>query len=228
VTISFFAKGTNPSTAGSLNVLFTQVFGTGGSPSSAVDTESSAFVLTADWTRYALTVNIPSIAGKTIGTNKDDYLALIIGQGVNASTDAWTLDIWGVQLEAGPTANVFRRNANSLQGELAACQRYYQRVSGTVANQNLAQVGLAATTAIAFVGFALKTSLRASPTSVDFANLRLDDGNAVTAVTGLTTVSGSGDAVMLRPTVASGLTQFRPYILTTSADNGFVGVSAEL
>jgi hypothetical protein len=152
---------------------------------------------------------------------------LAVGQ-VNLAAD--TNNYWqitGVQLELGNVASDF--DFQDIQSELAACQRYYQRVTATVANQNLAQVGFAATAAIAFVGFALKTSMRVLPNvSVDFAGLQLDDGSAATAVTGLTLVGGSGDAVMLRPTVASGLTQFRPYILTSSTTTGFVGVSAEL
>jgi hypothetical protein len=228
VTISFFAKGTNPSTAGSLNVLFSQVFGTGGSPSSVVDTESSAFVLTANWTRYALTVNIPSIAGKTIGTNRDDSLALIIGQGINASTDPWTLDIWGVQLEAGPTANVFRRNANSLQGELAACQRYYNRrlIAGAYEPYGTG-VGVNSTTVECIVRF--NVPMRAAFTSLEFGTLLLGDGTVGRAVTNLTSGSSGSTGALLIATVASGITQFRPYnLVNNNSAAGFLAFSAEL
>jgi hypothetical protein len=129
-TLSFWAKGTNPTTAGNLKASLTQYFGTGGSPSANVDVTEQTFVLTANWTRYSFTFSVPSIIGKTIGTDNNDYLAVNLGQGTSASSDAWTLDLWGVQLEAGSTATAFQTATGTIQGELAACQRYYQVIGG--------------------------------------------------------------------------------------------------
>jgi len=125
VTVSFWAKGTNPTTDGGLYVTLAQVFGSGGSPSAAVNTVSPKFVLTANWTRYSLTLNVPSISGKTLGTAGDDYLAFVIGQAASVSSDSYTLDLWGVQVEAGSVATAFQTATGTIQGELAACQRYY-------------------------------------------------------------------------------------------------------
>jgi hypothetical protein len=126
VTVSFWAKGTNPTTAGNLKVDLTQQFGVGGSPTDPLNVGEQTFVLTANWVRYSFVFNVPSIAGKTLGTSNDN-LEFRIGQGSNTSADAWTLDLWGVQVEAGNTASNFQTATGTKQGELAACQRYYQK-----------------------------------------------------------------------------------------------------
>jgi len=58
-----------------------------------------------------------------------------------AQTSGATFFLTGVQLEAGPTATPFRGNANTIQGELAACQRYYERIgTGTIGRISAATI----------------------------------------------------------------------------------------
>ena len=125
VTVSFYAKST-VATDALRWIRLQQVFGTGGSPSSTVDTDSSSVTLTNSWTRYTRTISVPSISGKTLGTDGNDRLELQFG--LKTST-AQTLDIWGVQVEPGTTATNFRRNCSNIGEELASCQRYYWRVT---------------------------------------------------------------------------------------------------
>jgi len=134
VTISFFAKSATGTPKIAVGV--SQAFGTGGSPSAEAGAGVAAITISTSWARYSVTYPVPSISGKTLGTNNDNYLAieLWLSAGSTWATrsssigfQSNTFDIWGIQVEAGSVANPFRRNANSIQGELAACQRYYEK-----------------------------------------------------------------------------------------------------
>lgn len=117
VTISFWAKaGANASWTPQL----VQDFGSGGS--SAVFTSGTAISVTTSWQRFSQTITLPSISGKTIGTGSN--LTFIIDQ---PTTGAQTNDVWGVQVEAGSVATSFQTATGTIQGELAACQRYYEK-----------------------------------------------------------------------------------------------------
>jgi len=162
-TLSFWAKGTNPG-GGQVFTRVAQVFGSGGSSSTLP--LSTGFTLTSSWQRFEFTFDIDSLSGKTI--EDGNYLSWFISTLGDTSTDAWELDIWGVQLEAGSIATPFKRNANNIQGELAACQRYYQFCEP----ERL--FGISNSTTSGLLNGYLPTTMRASPT------VTLRSGNEVT------------------------------------------------
>lgn len=126
VTFSFYArKGANFSST-NLNFLFESGTGSDAGFTIAVTspTQSTAsFSLTTSWVRYSTTFTIPT--GKQTGR----FYFHASPTGTAGAADYF--DVSNVQLEIGSTATAFRRNANSLQGELAACQRYYYQIDTT-------------------------------------------------------------------------------------------------
>jgi hypothetical protein len=153
-TLSFWAKADAARTVG---ITATQSFGSGGSAD--VSISFGTVSLTTSWQRFSITVAIPSISGKTIGANNN--LTFDFG----LPTVASTIDIWGVQLEAGNVATAFQTATGTLQGEIAACQRYYQVVGGVDAQFPILQGGNFAATLQDFrfpISFPVK--MRTAPT----------------------------------------------------------------
>lgn len=164
VTLSLWAKASSATT---LSARFTQRFGTGGTPSAAVDPAGSVTTwnVTTSWQRFTLTTTIPSVSGKTIGTNNDDHLMVAIAKDpVTVSS----FDIAQVQVEEGPVATDFEQRP--LGTELALCQRYYQiweypgRDAPVVGINNGDSSVLIAT-------FELPVTMRAYPSSYAYDNV---------------------------------------------------------
>jgi hypothetical protein len=120
VTVSFWAK-LNSGAISSARIRLTQNFGSGGSASVTQD-NSYNYTPTGTWQRFSWTIAIPSISGKTVGTSS--YLQV---DTVVAYTAANTVDTWGWQVEAGSVATAFQTATGTIQGELSAAQRYYQK-----------------------------------------------------------------------------------------------------
>jgi hypothetical protein len=231
VTISFWAKAASGTP--SIAVEYNQDFGSGGS--TRVDTNAGKVAITTSWARYSLTVAIPSISGKTIGTSS--FLGLRFwtsaGSTYNARTGSLgiqtnTFDFWGVQLEAGSTATAFQTATGTIQGELAACQRYYYRA---VTGSAYGALGL---------GFALTTTditfyvqnpvpMRIVPTSIESSSLAAHlPGISASALTGVIIQYAATNGVNVTAT-STGLTAFRPYLLSgNNSSSAYVGFSAEL
>jgi len=136
--------------------------------------------------------------------------------------------ITGVQWEIGNTATEWQLMTGTIQGELAACQRYYQRFGGQAAYQTLGSA-MSQTTTNVYGLFTLPVPMRVIPTSVDFSTLVYQQSDG-----GLFTISAAGfnspglQCVRLDMTT-TGATANRPgQILTNNSTSAYVGFSAEL
>jgi hypothetical protein len=219
VTVSFWAKSDISDAFSGSGITLQQNFGSGGS--TQVSTITAGPTVTSDWERYSFTLSLPSISGKTIGANSNLRLQISF-----KGSATFNVDIWGVQVEAGSVATPFRRNANSLQGELAACQRYYFRYSGTGSGQVVANLGTAASTTLFIVPTTIP-EMRVNPTSVGMSDLAIADGVTTYVVSGVSLGSATPRSLDLRFT-SSTLTQYRPGWVRLSSATGFLEISAEL
>jgi hypothetical protein len=174
---------------------------------------------TTTMSRVSVTYDVPSTA-----------LTLRIIIGSNASlVSGRTVTITGVQLELGSKATQFTRAGGTAQGELAACQRYYIRNGGYGTYQAFGN-GLADATTSALINVNLPVTMRVKPTSVDYSTLNLSTGatNATVSSVAISSVLSSNQVVTVSAS-ATGLTQFRPYFLTTENNlSAYLGFSAEL
>lgn len=220
VTFSFWGKADSARTITS-QVL--QLFGSGGS--GTVATAGTTHSFTTSWQRFSVTISVPSVSGKTIGTGSS-----LLPRFYWTAAAGATIDTWGWQLEYGSKATPFQTaSGGSPQAELAMCQRYYVRTVSINAYGTVATPAIGATATLASVIYKTPVTMRVAPSSIDFANVALNDTNSVTAVTALTINRSNPDFCELTATVASGLTQYRPYNLVgNNTTAGYVGLSAEL
>ena len=131
ITLTFYAKA---DAAKDITAEFEHYFGTGGSPSAFVNFGATKFNLTTSWQKFTTTLTIPSLSGKTIGTNGDHYLQLSIwmsaGTDFNARTDSLglqtgTFDISKVSIvESGTNVEPIKK---TVAEELLDCLRYYEQ-----------------------------------------------------------------------------------------------------
>ena len=222
-TLSFWAKADATRT---ILPNLQQNFGSGGSSTVNITSGFTSTNLTTSWVRYTFTVSIPSISGKTVGTSS--FLQLFFGFATNT---VQTIDIWGVQLEVGSTATAFQTATGTIQGELAACQRYYYR-SQTNSTFDTYGAGFGRTSSTVWIQIKNPVTMRAIPNSVDFANLHVSDGGAANPVTALAISSGlrsTTDIAFFTATVSSAAAVNRPFFLINDgSSSAFVGYSAEL
>jgi hypothetical protein len=133
ITLSFLAKvNANKNIA----IEFVQDFGTGGSPSAQVTGIGTSLIpITTTWAEYFITVNVPSIVGKTLGSGANDSLLVQFwfdaGSSFTSRTgglgqQSGTFDIANVQITEGPRRYKFFRE--SPQATRNKAERYAEYI----------------------------------------------------------------------------------------------------
>jgi hypothetical protein len=230
VTLSFYARaGANFSAASSiLNAQVVAGTGTDENIISGLTGSTQALtlnaILTTTWQRFTISGSIAS--------NFTQLVPYFQYTPVGTAGTADYFEITGIQLEVGSTATSFARNGATLQAELAACQRYYYRVSAN-ANENYCffAFGVASSTTNVKALVQPKTSLRTYPTAVEYGGTIIattGDGNNYT-ITSITVDAYGSQYPSFNFVVASGLTAARPYnIRAENSSTAYIGYSAEL
>jgi hypothetical protein len=233
ITISFWArKGADYSAASSL-LNWRLITGTGSSTvnvfttgyTSQATTGTGTVTLTTSWQRFSVNVTIPST------TTQMSFYFLTNFVGTAGANDYF--EVTGVQLETGSVATAFQTATGTIQGELAACQRYYVRYAPTSNNYAYFGNGTNSSTTNAYITIPLPVEMRVLPTSVDTttANLyRLQSGASSFTLTSLTIGTiGDGTKIGCLSANTTGLTAGGfVQLLANFSSSAFVGFSAEL
>jgi hypothetical protein len=228
VTLSFWAKaGANYSSASSaLTLQWTTGTGTDqiilNGYTGANNIASTTATLTTSWQRFSYTGTAAS------NTNEMGVLFASVPVGTAGAND-W-FEITGVQVEFGSVATNFKRaGGGTIQGELAACQRYYWRSTANANNNQVYGGGYAPGTTVIVAPFSLPVQMRTAPTVIGYANIYVTD--ETTNFTPSAVVANSRTSVnilQIQPTV-TGATAFRPYLVVANGTAGsFIDASAEL
>jgi hypothetical protein len=231
VTFSFYARaGANYSQTGNI-LQFSVVSGTGTDQiyysftGSASVISTTSVTLTTSWQRFTAT--------GTVATNATQLATTFLWSPTGTAGAADFFEVTGVQLEEGSVATPYSRQNSTIQGELAACQRYYVRF-GNDQNYTFIGAGNADSTTKGNIAVPLPVTMRVPPTTIDFSTLCLQNngGSSIIAVNSLTfspaAVNGKNMGVAY-PTVASGLTQGTNYMLIANGStNGYLAFGAEL
>jgi hypothetical protein len=231
VTVSFWAKaGANYSVASSnITVVLYAGTGTDQNPYTSGYTGqttpiSTSQAITTSFAKYSFTTSAvlaSSITELTLAIQSGTFVG-------TAGANDW-FEVTGVQLEAGQTGTLFTRAGGTIQGELAACQRYYNLfVSG---DSKAIGMGAMISATILETIISFPVTMRTAPTLVAASGTNYYSFFRVGAGDGFDSLSGSlistNSIDLSNSTQVSGTSGDSGVIFTNNA-SASIAFSAEL
>jgi hypothetical protein len=226
VTLSWYARAGANYSASSGNMNFELAYGTGTDQNLVAGFTGQAYAatgtksVTTSWQRFTATGTVPASATQ-VGVN-----LYFIPTGTAGANDY--LEITGVQVELGAAATPFKRAGGTIQGELAACQRYYQQFgSGAYINIGLGQ------TVSGTAGYAViptRVTMRTSPTmsrSSDTNFVMVSPNNTFYPTTSIQFNLSNPDSFQVYSVIGTSVFS-GGQVYQLLANNGYIYASAEL
>lgn len=207
-------------------------YGTGGSPSAGVLAgQSPQITLTASFVKYAFAVTIPSVAGKTLGADGNDYLSL---QVQNNANEVWGIDIAQVSLVEGDATGEDGLAAQIDKAiELNRALRFTNILRASAGN-GFPRFGVgywqSTTRAEIVVQFG---KMRDVPNVLfdNLANYRIGSNGTYIELTGISVDQvnpSAGTATILVDVASGGAAGYAAVLAGWSNENSFIGFDAEL
>jgi hypothetical protein len=221
VTLSFYYKSTAGADSLGFSFYYVNTADTFSSFTQIGATQTIATPSTS-WTRVTYTYT-------NISANAANGLALYIFRGNTATS---TTLMTGVQLEVGSTATAFQTATGTLQGELAACQRYYYRATFDAAGQRFGS-GYATSTTNFRLMVPFPNTFRTRPTALEQSgaagDYSVETAGTVTSCNVVPTFfTGNVNYGAVDMGVASGLTTGNGGSTRNVNTSAYFGWSAEL
>jgi hypothetical protein len=140
--------------------------------------------------------------------------------------------VTGVQIEVGKAATPFSRTGGTIQGELAACQRYYVRLGGG-ALYDFVGMGNTTSTSGGYVIAQFPSHMRSIPSSIDYSNLGIAQWGtspvAVSSASILNNGSNASNKTAVIQFAGSGFPAGGTFVnMTGNGSSGYIGFNAEL
>jgi hypothetical protein len=218
IQVKFYAKSNSVS---AVTVGAVQNFGTGGSPSADVVVTAKSRALSTVWQEFIVELEIPSITGKTIGTDGNDFLNIVFNLPLNA-VHMFDLSHW--QVFQGTSNKEWTRATN----ESDEIKKYFNVIPGTT---EVIATGFINAVPSLFCLFQYERTMRAVPTvfvlggftSGDYLVSDLLSAQSVTGVSVSDITTRSAGVTFS----ASGLTAYNPGFLQANSSKN-LAFDAEL
>jgi hypothetical protein len=185
---------------------------------------ATALTNTNSWTRTSITFTVPSNA-TSLGLN------LYTTSNIVATGK---FDFTGVQLEEGSVATAFQTATGTIQGELAACQRYYYRTTIDAIAGRLGS-GFVNSTSTLILTVPYPVTMRTKPTALEQNGTAgdyqvLTTGNTITTCTGVPVFISGTQAMQGVVELSTGATLIagQAGVMRIATANAYLGWSAEL